>query len=100
MTQLPIPRLSLHREWKKLKLWYHQIRALENVEDYLDQGPDGAALIRMPTGTGKTGIMGVVSQFLSRGSVLIVVPWAHLRNQICAEVGEDFGAKSEKHRLI
>jgi len=93
MTQLPIPRLSLHREWKKLKLWYHQIRALENVEDYLDQGPDGAALIRMPTGTGKTGIMGVVSQFLSRGSVLIVVPWAHLRNQICAEVGEEFWRK-------
>ena len=72
------------------KLWPHQREAIKTIEQYLGAGAVGSALIRMPTGTGKTGIITIVSQYTQAGSVLVVVPWVVLRKQISREIRNDF----------
>jgi superfamily II DNA or RNA helicase len=89
----PFHSLMFDDEWEELELWDHQIQAVRLLRDYLRTAPEGAALIRMPTGTGKTGIMAVISQFSIGGSILIVVPWAHLKTQIRAELQGGFWRK-------
>ena len=74
-------------DWTNLKLWSHQRDAVKNVRAYLQARPNGAALVRMPTGTGKTAVMAVLAQcFGDTPNVLIVVPWAQLTRQIASEV--------------
>jgi superfamily II DNA or RNA helicase len=60
------------------------------IERYLNAAAGAAALVRMPTGTGKTGVMATVGHFLSGHNVLVVVPWAQLRDQIQEELRADF----------
>ena len=74
-------------------LWDHQIGAIETIERYLQGRQTGAALIRMPMGTGKTGVMAVLAQYSLGHNILIVVPFAQLRDQICSEISEDFWRK-------
>jgi superfamily II DNA or RNA helicase len=60
-------------DWTKLGLWSHQNQAVEKVRSYIESDADGAALVRMPTGTGKTAVMAVLSQcFPDTPYVLIV----------------------------
>jgi superfamily II DNA or RNA helicase len=81
--------------WKNFSLWPHQKKAVKQIEGYLraydsDDGP-GAALIGMPTGSGKTGIMAVVSRALStENSTLILVPSTALRKQVHEEITDAF----------
>jgi superfamily II DNA or RNA helicase len=71
-------------------LWPHQVGAVEMVERFLGeragaQGP--SALVRMPTGTGKSGVIAVVAQELvSAGDVLLLTPWDVLVRQLAADV--------------
>lgn len=57
-------------------------------------GTRGGALVRMPTGTGKTGVMATLAQ-LTPGvaRTLIVAPWSQLTDQLAREITERFWDK-------
>jgi len=76
-------------------LWPHQEKAIDAFRKYLNaaqKNPDlGSALVHMPTGTGKTGVIACASHFLaSVGAVLVLSPRIALRNQLAQEVADDF----------
>jgi superfamily II DNA or RNA helicase len=80
--------------WKRLALWPHQVAAVEMVLRYRASRSTASALVRMPPGSGKTGIMAVLAQALEDSrDVLIVAPWAQLTDQIAKEVGGGFWTK-------
>lgn len=55
--------------------------------DYLDAKNDQQAMIRMPTGTGKTVVIATLAQLLKDyRRVLIVAPWEHLVGQLEREI--------------
>jgi superfamily II DNA or RNA helicase len=75
--------MKRHTTWRTLPLWNHQRRAVETIKTYLEGGSHLSALIRMPTGTGKTGVIAVVARCLPTiNNVLVVTPWAALREQL------------------
>lgn len=76
----------------KRKLWPHQAVAIEFAIDRLNNGVS-PCLIRMPTGTGKTGIAACLTRLASRNTSLVLTPWAHLRDQMVQHVAETFWEK-------
>lgn len=74
------------------KLWKHQKDALGFTIKHLKQG-DSPCLIRMPTGTGKTGLIACLTRQSNQGSSLVLTPWAHLRNQMLADLATGFWKK-------
>lgn len=78
-------------------LWQHQIGAVEMVERFLNErksakGP--SALVRMPTGTGKSGVIAVAAQELvSAEDVLLLTPWDALVKQLADDVASRFWAR-------
>lgn len=78
-------------------LWDHQRQAVATIRKYLAaaQGTAnmGAALVHMPTGSGKTGVIAVASHFLKVGCVLILCPRVALRDQLEREVEGRFFEK-------
>ena len=90
---LPCRKIVLDISWEALSLWDHQVDAIKMIKDYVELPRAGAALVRMPMGTGKTGIMAVLAQHSLQCSVLIVVPFAQLREQLCSEIANDFWKK-------
>lgn len=80
--------------WEDLPLWPHQQTAVGMIHRYLHR-PDGkAALVQLPTGTGKTGVMAVVAGCRkANDDVLIVGPWRQLVRQIRTELAQTFWAK-------
>jgi superfamily II DNA or RNA helicase len=77
-----------------LKLWPHQVQAIKVVKTYLSSGSKGSALVRMPTGSGKTGVIACLAQYLSgSGCVVVVAPWKQLVTQTVDEVATAFWAK-------
>lgn len=83
-----------HASWAKLPLWEHQKRAVETVDHYMRADSDGSALIRMPTGTGKTGVIATVARALPNiENVLILTPWAALRKQLEKDLSARFWSK-------
>ena len=96
-SQLPTP-LRIATSWLDLPLWQHQKDALRSIQRYLaarEKGQtSGSALIRIPTGGGKTGVIaGVAQSFAEIGSSLVVVPWRHLTRQSANEIGDRFWTK-------
>jgi len=80
--------------WEKFPLWPHQLSALELARSYLNSLHKGSALIQMPTGTGKSGVIAVIARcFKDFPNVLIVVPWADLLWQLKRDVEERFWNK-------
>ena len=61
-----------------------------------------SALIKMPTGTGKTGIIAIISKYYFKKSVLIVVPWKHLKSQMRYHLAEKFwvNIKLKKEKIL
>ena len=52
----PKPRLT----WESIpSLWPNQVAALKRIDEYLLSSSGGSALVQMPTGSGKTGIIAV-----------------------------------------
>jgi superfamily II DNA or RNA helicase len=96
-------KCDFERDWAKLPLWNHQKNAVELILDYYNcfhkiNSPtskyDKGALVRMPTGTGKSGIIAVISRcFPHFDRVLIVTPWSALRDQIKRDVSQRFWGK-------
>ena len=76
----------------KDKLWKHQREALGFAIKHLTQ-EDSPCLIRMPTGTGKTGLIACLTRQSNQGSSLVLTPWAHLRNQMLDDLAKGFWQK-------
>jgi superfamily II DNA or RNA helicase len=79
-------------KWSDLPLWPHQRSAIDLVLNYLSSGESRrSALVRMPTGTGKSGIIAVLStHFEELSHVLVVTPHAPLRDQLADDIRADF----------
>ena len=79
--------------WTNLKLWPNQRDALRRCTQYLE-APKRSALVQMPTGTGKTGVIAVLSRTESEnGAVLVVSPSKGLAAQLRIDSREAFWAK-------
>jgi ERCC4-related helicase len=67
-------------------LWEHHRRAVAEVRQYLAATDTGeqSALITMPTGTGKTGVMAAITTCLPEvtGHRLVVTPGDGLRQRL------------------
>ncbi len=65
-------------------LWDHQREAVRTISEYLDSGErEESALITMPTGTGKSGVIAAAVALppsLSQHR-LVLTPWVALVNQ-------------------
>ncbi|RJS53923.1 hypothetical protein CJ480_19790 [Bacillus subtilis] len=69
------------------KLRDYQIKAIETSLSYIKSSSDKQALIKMPTGTGKTFVIGVLSLLIKGcNNVLIVSPSSAIREQLYKEV--------------
>src|SRR5438034_11437982 len=71
-------------------LWEHQRLAVETARQYLaaaDVG-DASALITMPTGTGKTGVIASIATALPEvtGHRLVLTPWTALVIQLITDL--------------
>jgi superfamily II DNA or RNA helicase len=77
-----------------LALWPHQVDALSTLSRFIkSQGakPRRSALVQMPTGTGKSGVIAVAAQRLvTGGDVLLLSPWDALVDQLTRDVHERF----------
>src|SRR5689334_1996576 len=71
------------------RLWQHQTDALVFAIDHLNRF-DSTCLIRMPTGTGKTGVIGCLSRLSNSGTTLVLTPWANLREQMIFDLTTGF----------
>jgi len=56
------------------KLRDPQIEAYLKIKEYFTENPSGEALVVLPTGTGKTGLISIAPFSVSNGRVLIVTP--------------------------
>lgn len=70
------------------KLWPHQARALKFAISHLKKRKT-PCLIRMPTGTGKTGVIGCLTRVSNAGTSLVLTPWANLREQMAQHLSND-----------
>ena len=69
------------------KLRPYQIKAIETSLSYIKSSSRKQALIKMPTGTGKTFVMGVLSLLIKGcNNVLIVSPSSAIREQLHKEL--------------
>jgi superfamily II DNA or RNA helicase len=77
-----------------LGLWDHQRQAVETVNDYLSSRAKAgkAALITMPTGTGKTGVIASTVTLLQalQGHKLVLTPWTALVRQLEVDIRTSF----------
>jgi superfamily II DNA or RNA helicase len=75
------------------KLWRHQADALTFAVRHLNTF-DTPCLIRMPTGTGKTGVVACLTMLSNQaGTSLVLTPWAHLRDQMVEDLNGAFWKK-------
>ena len=65
----------------ELRLWPHQRSALTFLLNHL-RNVSEPCLVRMPTGTGKTGVIACLSLLSAGGRTLVLTPWANLRDQM------------------
>ena len=79
-------------------LWKHQIKSIELIKTYLNKYNRikniKSALIHLPTGAGKTGVMASICHYSGKsGSVLILCPRNAIRDQLHREISGAFFAK-------
>ena len=77
-----------------LRLWRHQVQAVETVAPFLaaQAGPPApgrlSALVNIPTGGGKTAVIGVLAHWHPRlDRVLVLAPRTAIRDQLVKEYG-------------
>ncbi len=75
-------------------LWGHQRRALNTLARYVgafDSNHPRAALVHMPTGSGKTAVIATLARCTHRrGAVLVVTPRVGLRDQLARDIAGRF----------
>lgn len=76
----------------KRRLWHHQSDALDFAVGHLNQY-DSPCLIRMPTGTGKTGVIACLTRLSNGKSSLVLTPWVNLRTQMVRDLEKGFWEK-------
>ena len=90
-------RHSGTRTWKQAieqKWWINQREAIGCIDAYLAANIDRQAMVRMPTGTGKTAVIATLAQLLlDRPCCLVVAPWENLVRQLQRELFERFWEK-------
>ncbi|WP_371435198.1 DEAD/DEAH box helicase [Polaromonas sp.] len=72
-----------------LSLWQHQRDAIDFAIEHLNH-TTSPSLIRMPTGTGKTGVIAALAMCSCPGRTLILTPWVNLRAQIASALTGTF----------
>ncbi|EEV1759719.1 DEAD/DEAH box helicase family protein [Escherichia coli] len=77
-----------------IELWEHQRDALNFLIKRLNQPLAGTSVVRMPTGTGKTGVIAWLSMMSNEGITLVLTPWTNLRNQMIDDLTSKFWSKS------
>lgn len=81
----------------QLNLWNHQKDALKDITDYIDAFDGKSFLVKMPTGTGKTGVFSALSRVAFPDlNFLIITPSTALKFQILKEIQEKFWIKIAK----
>lgn len=85
------------KSWESVieaKWWPNQQKAVQLAGDYLDAKKDQQAMIRMPTGTGKTVVIATLAQLLEDFQrVLVVAPWESLVGQLEREISAKLWTK-------
>lgn len=67
-----------------------QIEAYNKTKEYFDSDyKNRNALVVVPTGVGKTGIMGLLPYGISKGRVLIITPWTTVRDSVIDSLNPD-----------
>lgn len=67
----------------RLPLWPHQRAAVDVCLAYLEAKSSKSALVHLPTGAGKTGVMATVARLAARDKpALILCPAAALAKQL------------------
>lgn len=79
----------------RAQLWPHQVRAIDLIRGYFAAAPErGSALVRMPTGTGKSGVIAVTAHELVQGGhTLVLAPWDALVDQLGRDISVRFWAR-------
>jgi superfamily II DNA or RNA helicase len=78
---------------RKIKLWPHQAKAAKMAAAYLDATGQGrahgkAALVNIPTGGGKTAVIGTIGHWHPKiGVLLVLAPRSAIRDQLALELG-------------
>lgn len=77
-----------------LNIWTHQKDALRDILFYLNNPEDKAFLVKMPTGTGKTGVFSCLTRIaIPEANYIIITPSTALKHQIIREISNDFWKK-------
>lgn len=79
----------------QLSLWNHQREAVLRMRTYIsryhDGEVDGSALVHMPTGSGKTGVIATLARCTPEiGCVLVLTPRIALREQLVRDIRQRF----------
>lgn len=79
----------------KLSLWPHQSEAIKRMRHYIADfhtgKVEGSALVHMPTGSGKTGVIATIARCLPEvGCTLILAPRIALREQLARDIKSRF----------
>lgn len=83
-----------HRSIISSKLRTYQVKAIETSLSYIKSSSAKQALIKMPTGTGKTFVIGVLALFIKGcNNVLIVSPSSAIREQLYKEIKKNLWEK-------
>src|ERR1051326_7615749 len=77
-----------------LRLWPHQRAAVETCQVYFKSKSKRSALVHMPTGTGKTGVMATIATRRAQAlPVLVICPSVALVHQLVDDFREQFWRK-------
>ncbi len=81
----------------ELELWAHQKDAIRDISSYLENYNQKSFLVKMPTGTGKTGVFACLSRVAYPDlNYIIITPSTALKFQIETELKIDFWKKINK----
>jgi superfamily II DNA or RNA helicase len=82
-------------------LWPHQKDAIKTIHNYISAKGDGAngALITMPTGTGKSGVIAWSVTRLPelKGHRLVITPWIALTRQLREDIEHRFWTRLDEN---
>ncbi|HUM51132.1 MAG TPA: DEAD/DEAH box helicase family protein [Chitinophagales bacterium] len=82
------------KEINILNIWDHQKDAIQDISEYLKSKSDKSFLVKMPTGTGKTGVFASLTRIANPNlNYLIITPSTALKFQIIDELKTEFWKK-------
>ena len=82
------------KEINTLNIWDHQKDALNQINEYIKGYTDKSFLVKMPTGTGKTGVFASLTRIANPDiNYIIITPSTALKFQIIDEVRSEFWRK-------